>query len=328
MPEHFLPRSSMISRKTADALAKAPRTLALISLGAARGSEDAGSPRIHPGLEMLAGPPVQAWHAAKPVAHGRLGRFTTHTTPGFAMITTTMADPADPEAGGHELYSGLLDTARRLERPHFLRIWQYLPRVNSPFREEDRYQAFCAGRHRALKTAGYKPEELPAACLLGDNNDKILLYALISDRAGRQVENPRQQSAFDYPSQYGRTAPSFSRATAARNGSSEHLFISGTSSITGHVSRHTETLDQLEETLNNLDALVAHWDPKAGGLGAIAPMKVYLRHAGDLEAVRAALSKRLPSGHPVTYLRADVCRRELNVEIEGLVQAGAPAPGR
>ncbi|MGH8274115.1 MAG: pteridine-dependent deoxygenase [Gammaproteobacteria bacterium] len=320
MTSHSTPQASFVTPEAAKKLATTPGTLALIGFGGPRDAGDGQSPWIGTGLEPLAPPPVQAWRANTPVEYGRLGNFTVRTTPGFALLATTLQNPEDPEPAADELYRELIAAAARLGCPHLLRIWQYLPRITESRHGEDRYRAYCAGRARAFEETDAGDAALPAACLLGDAGERILLYALIADKPGRQIENPRQQSAFRYPLRYGRKSPSFSRATAFGTSGEETLFISGTSSITGHASRHTKTLDQLEETLRNLEALVKNWHSNAGGLAAIAPLKVYLRHASDLDAVRAALAKRLPEGLAVAYLRADVCRPELNVEIEGIVQ--------
>ncbi|MGH7058405.1 MAG: hypothetical protein ACREFZ_11140, partial [Acetobacteraceae bacterium] len=285
----------------------------------ARSAGDGRSAWIETGLEALQPPPVQLWRVSGPVEYARSGIFTTRVAPGLAMLAVDLPDNEDPETTAAELYLQIIETARRLACPNLIRIWQYLPRITEALGGENRYRSWCAGRARAFATAGASETALPAACLLGDAGERILLYALASATPGLQVENPRQQSAFRYPPRYGRQPPSFSRATAYPGDKETTLFISGTSSITGHASRHSETLDQLEETLANLEALVSHWG-RAAGLAAIAPMKVYLRHRSDLEAVRAALAKRLPRDHPVVYLHADVCRAELNVEIEGIVQ--------
>lgn len=317
-------RSFLVTPQTADALASEPGTLALVGFDGPRDAGDGRSPWIGTGLATLAEPLVQVWRVAAVVEYGRLDEFTVRTAPGLAILATTLPDTEDPGTGAEQLYRGLFAAAERLGCPHLVRIWQYIPRITKGLGEEDRYRAYCAGRRRAFEAAGRSDATLPAACLLGDEGDRILLYALAMNIAGRQVENPRQQSAFRYPRRYGRLSPSFSRALALRRpGEEEQLYISGTASITGHASRHETTLEQLAETLANLEALVANWRGADGdALAAIAPLKVYLRHADELAAVRAALAARLPPGHPVAYLRADVCRPELRIEIEGMVQPG------
>ena len=116
-------------------------------------------------------------------------------------------------------------------------------------------------------------------------------------------------------------APSFARATVAREGRNTWTFISGTSAIKGHETVAPGALAaQLECTLDNLRLM----SRKAGlgddlGAGRIRPrqFKVYLRHAADLTAVRARLERSLFRPQDVvTYLQAEICRAALNLEIE------------
>ena len=44
--------------------------------------------------------------------------------------------------------------------------------------------------------------------------------------------------------------------------------------------------------------------------------KVYVRQPSDLGAIEGALAQSLPSTAAIVYLRADVCREDLLVEIE------------
>lgn len=327
------PTLTQVGPEEAKRLADAPGTLALIRFGGARCGNDGASPWIGTGLRPLgeAPAPVHCWRAEGAAGGGRRGRFGVRLAPGLALAAAVVADAADPAPLAADLYRELFALARELGRPHLLRVWQYLPRITQPCAGENRYQRFCAGRRQAFAEAGRPEGALPAACLLGDDGDSLLLYALLADEPGVQVENPRQVSAFRYPPEYGRAAPSFSRALAKRwPGGARQLYISGTASVVGHASAHADTPTQLEETLANLGALLA-----AGGFGpagtapaAVAPLTVYLRNAGDLPAVRRLLAARLPPEHPVTYLRADVCRRELLVEIEGMASAASTPAAR
>ncbi|MGB6143893.1 MAG: pteridine-dependent deoxygenase, partial [Rhodanobacter sp.] len=143
---------------------------------------------------------------------------------------------------------------------------------------------------------------------------RLQVYLLACEQAGHRVENPRQVSAWRYPRQYGPTPPSFARAMLLP--ARDTLAISGTAAVVGHASAHHDNLDaQLEETLTNLDALLASADMRAG-FDTHSPLKVYLRHDGDAPRVRDALRQRLP-GVPLLLLHGDICRRELLVEIDG-----------
>ncbi len=329
MPDLLGTTVSFISPETAGQIADEPDILALVRFGTHRNTGEDGSPWLDTGLEVFNEnpPPVQCWRTRGPVSHARMGHLMVHSAPGLAMIAGEVDDHDDPAGAAESLYRDLVYTAERLGCPHLLRIWQYLPRINEPLDDEDRYMAYCAGRRRALNTLErHRDAALPAACLLGDYSDTILLYALVSEHPGSQVENPRQVSAFNYPPQYGRSSPSFSRALAVHwpNGSRQ-LYISGTASVVGHATQHGTIEAQTRETLANLEALLAtgraQGGPLAETLAAINPIKAYIRNPEDYPTVRRILEASLPDKHPVLYLKADVCRADLLVEIEGVVSS-------
>jgi hypothetical protein len=66
---------------------------------------------------------------------------------------------------------------------------------------------------------------------------------------------------------------------------------------------------QLRTTLANLAVLTP--DP-----GALQGVKVYVRHAADLDEVRVRCAAVFRG--PVTYFVTDLCRSDLLVEIEGI----------
>ncbi len=327
------PTVSLVNAWAARAMAKEPDTLALVRFGGSRSTGERNSPWINTGITTL-GPgraPVQCWRTRGPVRHMRAGEFAVHAAPGIAMLATTLPDQEDPAAGAEEVYRRLFAIATELGCPHLLRIWQYLPRITEPCIGEDRYRRFCAGRRAAFTAVGRPDSALPAACLLGNTHDAILLYALVAACPGTQVENPRQVSAFLYPPQYGRASPSFSRALAQTwPDGTRQLYISGTASVVGHASVHHGILPQLDEILNNLEAVLEagreRGGPPAMELADIAPLTVYLRRRTDYATVRQALERRLPKAHPTVYLRADICRADLLVEIEGVASMPAPTP--
>jgi chorismate lyase / 3-hydroxybenzoate synthase len=96
------------------------------------------------------------------------------------------------------------------------------------------------------------------------------------------------------------------------------LLISGTGSILGHASHHAHDLPaQLDEILRNLASL-----RQAGGAtgqlqsGRGTLLKIYLRNASAAGLVSAYLRAQLPSQVQFLVLSADICRRELVVEID------------
>lgn len=330
MIESTSPSVRFVSAQEAGKLATDPHTLALVRFGTRRDAGTGNSPWLDTGLASLGenSVPVQCWRTRMPVRHFREGAFTVHAASGLAMIAATTDAVDDPAAAAESLYDGLTAITNKLDCRHVVRIWQYLPRITEPLGDEDRYRAYCAGRRRALTRRGLHCDSaLPAACLLGDQSESILIYALVAARSGIQVENPRQVSAFKYPPQYGKASPSFSRALAMYwPDGRRQLYISGTASVVGHATQHDTARAQTRETIANLEALVsagaAGGGPDASTLDAISPLKVYIRHAEDYPTVREELERRLPAGHPVVYLQADVCRPDLLVEIEGVISEG------
>ncbi len=321
------PSVRFVTQPEAERLSADPNVLALVRFDSPRNAGTGDSPWLDTGLATLGGnpAPVQCWRSPAPVRHFCENGFNIHAAPGLAMFAATAGAEDDPGAVAEALYEGLVANAARLGCPHLLRVWQYLPRITEPLGDEDRYRAYCAGRRRALTRMDlHRDATLPAACLLGDDGDSILLYALAAETPGTQVENPRQVSAFNYPPQYGRASPSFSRALAVHwPGGRRQLYISGTASVVGHATRHETVREQTRETLANLEALIeegaVRGGPQSPALADITSLKVYVRRGEDYRAVREELEKRLPRNHPVLYLRADVCRPDLLVEIEGLI---------
>ena len=220
--------------------------------------------------------------------------------------------------------------ARRF--PHLWRIWNYLPDINGETGGIERYRQFNAARQRAFLEAGRDVEvEVPAACALGLGSQRpLLLYFLAGAAAGTPIENPRQVAAYHYPREYGPASPTFARAMLAGGSRGMTLLVSGTSSIVGHRTVHVgDVIAQTRETVANIRALLGEASRQAAGaefaLEQLA-YKVYLRHERDLRACAAELSTALGPEAPIVFVRADVCRAELLVEIEA-VGCGRPTQG-
>ncbi len=101
------------------------------------------------------------------------------------------------------------------------------------------------------------------------------------------------------------------------------LLLSGTAAIVGHASQHSgEVQAQVDETLTNLDSLVAAARHQGAvlpaTLGAGSLLKVYVRDPADAPLVAARLAQQLDPAVPRLLLHAQVCRRELLVEIDGV----------
>ncbi|HYS12904.1 MAG TPA: hypothetical protein VEN28_06310 [Burkholderiaceae bacterium] len=207
---------------------------------------------------------------------------------------------------------------------HPLRFWNYVPRINQPQDGLERYRHFNIGRQEAFLAAQRAAfAGAPAACAIGTEADKLAISFLAAKDAPTSIENPRQISAYHYPSEYGPRTPTFSRATLARK-SRPTLFISGTASIVGHSSLHPgDPTAQTAETFVNLRTLVESANTKLAR-SALALERlvytVYVRHAADLALIRKQFALEVgehsAAALNATFLRGDICRAELLVEIE------------
>jgi chorismate lyase/3-hydroxybenzoate synthase len=140
------------------------------------------------------------------------------------------------------------------------------------------------------------------------------------------LENPRQTPAWSYPRDYGPVAPGFSRgALLGADSRTPRLLASGTASIVGHISQHVgDVAEQLRESLRNLDALLAVGSERSGrvfSMRGCEALRVYLRNREDLPSMQNLIAASGLPGDRVLYLRGDVCRRELDVELEGVFAA-------
>ena len=257
----------------------------------------------------------EVWRAEKPVH-----RRTTHQdmqlaeTDGlvFGMMRQVLPENRTEEAT-KAAYDAMLNVIDEADCPHLIRISNYIPDITGIENGQERYRAFNAGRQAAFAGRSRTSQHAPAACGLGCQGDALRLFFLAAKEPGRNIENPRQVSAFNYPKQYSQKAPLFARATLAAG----MLLISGTSSIVGYETVHVGNVAaQADETLRNIDALLG----EAAKMGATVTrqdlrLKVYLRHVHDVpiaeERIRAA-----GFNAPVAWLQSNICRPELDIEIE------------
>ena len=219
----------------------------------------------------------------------------------------------------------LLDT---LGFPHILRFWNYIADINGHSHGIERYRQFNIGRQEGFIASGRQVAgNVPAASAVGFAEGPLTIYFLAGrGTQPRPIENPRQVSAYDYPQQYGPRSPTFSRASVAHVGGRDVLFLSGTASIVGHRSLHIgDVAAQTRETMANIAAMVGEANRVAPGAGfTLADLcyKVYVRHESDVAAIDRELHAILGASARLMYLKADICRQDLLMEIEAT--AGHP----
>jgi chorismate lyase/3-hydroxybenzoate synthase len=238
------------------------------------------------------------------------------------LLVGCALEPAGPDlaAQTQRLYQRLIALSHGR---HLYRIWNYIPRINARVAGLENYQAFCRGRSLAFEE-GHGPEfkrALPAASAVGGDDHQLAVIFAAGSATPRHIENPEQTPAYEYPREHGPRPPSFARATVVEEDGRRYAFISGTSAVKGHATVAPGAWrEQLDCTLDNL-RLISQAIGLGDAFGAeksfTRHFKIYLRRAGDLSAVRTALEAALLQPRDrVTYLRADICRAALNLEIE------------
>ena len=272
---------------------------------------------------------LEHWSSAAQVRYGHCGAVRLAHTTDLTFGAIEAEEPPDGaqrtglETATEWVYRQVHAALEASGHAHLVRVWNYLPRINLETHGLERYRQFNIARQRALIASG-RPVggEVPAASALGSADGPLVVYFLAARRAPRCLENPRQVSAYHYPREYGERSPSFSRATLIEHAGRETLFISGTASIVGHRTLHAgDAAAQTRETLANIEALLGELP---GFTLQHLIYKIYVRHRPDLQTIRREVDAALGSGPARVYLQADVCRADLDVEIEAAGGCGGP----
>lgn len=272
----------------------------------------------------LAGPTdAEAWEVSTAPKRTSEPSVSVARTADFAAVQVHVSERELGIADATETaYRHLLGAVRNSAQPHLLRIWNYFARINDGDADEERYRLFCVGRARAVDAVFNRPP--PAATAIGTDGEPGMLHviALCTRGTGIALENPRQTPAWQYPREFGPVSPGFSRGALIGDGEGLRLLVSGTASIVGHVSRHLHDLPgQIDETFANLAALFDEAKARSNrafALKGCESLRVYLRKAEDLALAQTALRQHVGDLSKVLFLRGDVCRRELDIEIEGV----------
>lgn len=216
--------------------------------------------------------------------------------------------PARAEAAYRELLA-LEDSTRQ----PLARLWNFIPAIHAEVDGLENYRRFNQGRALAFTAhcGDDAPRRMPAATGIGTPGDELVLVARFGAPGLRHLENPHQLPAWRYPAEHGPRPPSFARATVAADGSES--WLAGTAAVLGHESRGTTLTEQLDLTWANIRAMEAQFPPGSRATDYTA----WARHPQDAAAIASSLRARLPTGTPWRILQADICRRELLVEIEG-----------
>ena len=222
-----------------------------------------------------------------------------------------------------EVYADAFALVAKLDFPKIFRMWNFIPHINGENHEGlEVYRDFCRGRAIAFEEDYAGASGMPAATGIGTWGEGVGFYFLACrESAVKHIENSRQTPAYRYPRRYGPKPPSFARATHMH----DTLFVSGTASIVGHETLHAGELDrQWQVATENIAHLISAGNLAGQGAAAgymlrdLDQIKVYYRHAADLRSVMKLARATFHPDASIRYLKVDICRADLLVEIEGI----------
>jgi chorismate lyase/3-hydroxybenzoate synthase len=267
------------------------------------------------------GPFVEIWRGEEPVVRTTRDGLVMARSGDVLLGTVLAPEATDLRRRAADVYKLAISAARQEGFPHMVRMWNHFPEIHRPEAGLERYKAFCAGRAEGFEHSGFAlGDDLPAASGVGTEGDGLLVVFIATSSPVSNVENPRQVSAFRYPPRYGPRSPSFARASIVEFSGERQLFVSGTASIVGCESVHVDNLElQFRETMENLRAVC-----EVGSEGKYRTLtdlpepvyRAYVRHPEDYDALRSMFDEAAGPAARSVWVRGDICREELLLEIE------------
>ncbi len=268
------------------------------------------------------------------VVVGRVGEFS--------LVSTRVENALSQDALSFQRLTALAYTAiaRRLAQLktfYPVRFWNFVPNILSPVDAKlDRYQVFNAGRFGAFLDwySGQDSfdQSVATATGIGHQGKDLVIHTLASPRPAFHIANPRQCQPHRYSRRFGPMPPCFARATVSQSKlwDTPKMLIGGTASVRGEDSVHKKNIkEQVTETLENIEGIIqtvvgSSKDCAEGvnkqakpGLARLDSLRVYYALDQDLTVIRKAVSGEVPHLKEIEFLKADICRSELRVEIEG-----------
>ncbi len=214
----------------------------------------------------------------------------------------------------------------RLTFGHVVRQWNYIEDIvglrTVRGRACQNYQAFNDVRSLFYERSDF-PFGYPAATGIGQAAGGVVLeFTALEAAAGARIaplSNPRQVDAHRYSrgvlagspavGMEEKTSPKFERAKLLARKPAGIVYVSGTAAVLGQRSvGRGDVESQTRTTIRNMAALA----------GPLSYLRAYVKRASDIPKVRR-VCERAFGPIPALYVRADVCRPELLVELEGIM---------
>jgi enamine deaminase RidA (YjgF/YER057c/UK114 family) len=273
------------------------------------------------GVPVLAGPAQERHPAGEGARVENLSGMHMLRSP--SKLVGAIVHPATPdslESAARAVYDRLLAS---LGGFRLYRVWNYVPRINEVNGGLENYHRFNIGRWQAFdKFFGPELDQfMPAASAVGIEDPLLVTIFTAGHGPVEYVENPQQTPAWRYPERYGPKSPSFSRGARHDTPAGPQVFLSGTASIRGHQTVGVgDMAAQCRLTCENIRLVFQQMGLPDPFAAAAFPYqtKVYLRHPGDLPRVKELLAQDACPAlvETATFLHADICRPDLDLEIE------------
>jgi enamine deaminase RidA (YjgF/YER057c/UK114 family) len=255
---------------------------------------------------VVEGPGFREVHGAGLASDGRSGDMTARAKRAFERMAAVLRKEG-------------------LTFGHVVRQWNYIEDIvglrTVRGKRCQNYQAFNDVRTLSYGRSGF-PTGYPAATGIGQAAGGVILEFMALAGPGDvkivPLSNPRQVDAHRYSGGVlvgspieempEKTSPKFERAKLMARERSGLVYVSGTAAVLGQRSVGRGDVEgQTRTTARNIAALVDH----------LSYLRAYVKRASDIPKVRR-VCERAFGPIPALYVRADVCRDELLVELEGV----------
>ncbi len=279
-------------------------------------------------LHQLSAPPItEVWLSDSDVKSATSNgiHYSFNSSILFGHVVADIPGVQNLEQEVEEKYQRISKFTKEKNYPHIIRIWNYVPDINDEPDGLENYKSFSLGRSNAFEDQNIDMvRDLPAASALGIKNGKLIIYFIASKSPGSQIENPRQVNAYHYPRKYGPKSPSFARANIMTSKGGYINYVSGTASIVGHETLHTDDIEgQLKETITNINTVLEMATRKEHKKNNILSendlLKVYIRDGKNFALIQDLLEKETcVKKENIMYLETDICRDDLLLEVEAV----------
>lgn len=217
-----------------------------------------------------------------------------------------------------------------------VRQWNYIGSIVSYRDGKQNYQEFNDARTSYYEKVAWR-NGYPAATGIGAEGDCIIVGGIAFKKGNRcdkgiyPIDNPLQIAAHVYSKNVLidddvnaiKSTPKFERAKLIETNRGACCFVSGTAAIRGEESVDASSARlQTIKTIENIEYLVSKENLVKFGCKPYnleyVKLHVFVKNEEDYEEVRSVVEEFYPN-IAIIYTIADVCRRELLVEIEGIL---------